>query len=101
GTYYDTGLGACGITNNNGDFIAAIAHDDFDNFPGYDRVNPNHNPICGKKVRATWEGKSVDVVITDRCGGCAPGALDFSPAAFAVLASSDVGRLKGMTWTFI
>lgn len=33
GTFYDTGLGACGITNNDNDFIAAIGHGGFDSFP--------------------------------------------------------------------
>ncbi|KAI0080106.1 hypothetical protein K474DRAFT_395167 [Panus rudis PR-1116 ss-1] len=119
GTFYNPGLGACGTTSHNEDFMAAIAHEDFDNYPGYHDGNPNHNPICGKKVRATCkydstvslrtftefipvgQGKSVEVTIVDRCGDCAPGALDFSPAAFDQLASESVGRLHGMTWTFI
>ena len=33
GTFYATGLGACGETNNDGDFIAAIGHGGFDSFP--------------------------------------------------------------------
>ena len=32
-TWYNTGLGACGETNNDGDFIAAIGHGGFDSFP--------------------------------------------------------------------
>lgn len=32
-TFYATGLGACGITNNDGEFIAAVSEDLFDNYP--------------------------------------------------------------------
>ncbi|KAG8968566.1 hypothetical protein FRC03_006966 [Tulasnella sp. 419] len=99
-TFYDTGLTACGITNKDSDFIAAVAASRFDSFPGAG-ANPNNNPICKKKVRAFYEGKSVDVIITDRCVGCAFDDLDFSRAAFAKLASFDKGRLEGMTWDFI
>lgn len=33
GTYYSTGLGACGITNNDGQRIAAVSHLLFDSYP--------------------------------------------------------------------
>jgi len=33
GTFYATGLGACGITNNDGQHICAVSHDLFDSFP--------------------------------------------------------------------
>jgi hypothetical protein len=100
GTFYETGLGACGINNVDTDFIAAVASATFDNFPGA-TANPNENPICNKQVTATYQGKSVTVSITDRCAGCAGAAdLDFSPSAFSVLAPESVGRLEGLTWVF-
>ncbi|KAG8697102.1 hypothetical protein FRC09_008069 [Ceratobasidium sp. 395] len=99
-TFYGTGLGACGITNKDTDYIAAVSHLLFDSFPGYGGGNPNANPICNKKVTAHYQGKSVTVVITDRCVGCAFGDLDFSPAAFDNLADQALGRLDGMTWSF-
>jgi hypothetical protein len=40
GTYYETGLGACGIYNTDSDFIAAASASYFDNFPGA-TANPN------------------------------------------------------------
>ncbi|KAF8622916.1 hypothetical protein AX15_006677 [Amanita polypyramis BW_CC] len=98
GTYYATGLGACGITNTDADYIAAVSHLLFDNFPGYDGVNPNSNPVCGKKVKVEYQGKTVTVAITDRCTGCLLTDLDFSPTAFDVLGSPAVGRLFGMQW---
>lgn len=32
-TFYTTGLGACGITNNDGEYIAAASHELFDHYP--------------------------------------------------------------------
>jgi len=33
GTWYDPGLGACGITNTDSDYIAAVSHSLFDTYP--------------------------------------------------------------------
>ncbi|EKM54243.1 uncharacterized protein PHACADRAFT_97638 [Phanerochaete carnosa HHB-10118-sp] len=98
-TYYETGLGACGITNSDTDYIAAVSHTLFDNFPGYGGGNSNSNPICGKSATANYDGKSVSFTITDRCVGCAEWDLDFSPTAFSQLANEDVGRIYGVTWS--
>lgn len=100
GTFYDIGLGACGITNSGDDKIAAVSYLLFDTYPGYDGTNSNNNPICGKSVTATYGGKSVTVQITDRCTGCALTDLDFSPSAFTELADESVGRITGMTWVW-
>jgi len=97
-TFYQTGLGACGITNTDSDYIAAVSYLLFDSFPHYNGVNPNQNPICGKKVIASYKGKSVTVALTDRCTGCALTDLDFAPAAFKQLGDQSLGRLYGMTW---
>ncbi|KAH6917310.1 riboflavin aldehyde-forming enzyme [Coprinopsis sp. MPI-PUGE-AT-0042] len=100
GTYYDTGLGACGETNNDGDYIAAVSHELFDNFPGYGRVNPNLNPMCGRSVTVSYQGRSITVRLVDRCTACKLTDLDFSPAAFKDLAPNGDGRIHGMTWTW-
>ncbi|KAF5374239.1 hypothetical protein D9758_004725 [Tetrapyrgos nigripes] len=99
-TYYSTGLGACGITNTDADHIAAVSHLLFDQYPGYNGGNPNSNPVCGKKIKATYKGKSTTVTVTDRCEACAMTDLDFSPAAFKDLADPSLGRLSGMTWVW-
>ncbi|KAI0330553.1 hypothetical protein GY45DRAFT_1323494 [Cubamyces sp. BRFM 1775] len=101
GTYYATGLGACGITNHDSDYIAAVSHLLFDNYPGYDGANPNNNPVCNRKIKATYQGKSVTITVTDRCTGCAVTDLDFSPSAFSQLADFAVGRLHDMTWVWV
>jgi hypothetical protein len=100
GTYYGTGLGACGITNNDSQHIAAVSHLLFDTFPGYNGANPNTNAVCGRTITATYQGKSVQVTITDRCTACAVTDIDFSPSAFSVLADQAVGRISGMQWVW-
>ncbi|KAI0820518.1 RlpA-like double-psi beta-barrel-protein domain-containing protein-containing protein [Trametes gibbosa] len=97
-TFYDAGLGSCGIFNTDSDFIVAIDAATFDTFPGA-TANPNTNPICNRQLTATANGKSVTLTVTDRCAGCAPGSIDMTPTAFQQLASLDVGRLHGVTWT--
>ena len=44
------------------------------------------------------QGKSVNVMIVDACGGCSGSTdLDFSPAAFSQLADESLGRID-ITW---
>ncbi|KZT69915.1 hypothetical protein DAEQUDRAFT_668682, partial [Daedalea quercina L-15889] len=97
-TYYETGLGACGIDNTDTDYIVAVSEDLFDNYPGYTGSNPNDNPVCNKQITASYNGNSVTVTVTDRCTGCATTDLDFSPSAFEQLADLSQGRLYGVTW---
>lgn len=95
GTYYAPGLGACGVTSLESDFIVAISHELYDaNAAG---ANPNNNPLCGKKITAFYEGNSVEVTVVDRCEGCKYYDLDFSPSAFSKLANQDLGRID-ITW---
>jgi expansin (peptidoglycan-binding protein) len=101
GTFYATGLGACGITNNDGQDIAAVSHMFFDAFPGYNGINPNTNPLCGKTARVTYQGTTIEVQLTDRCGGCQYGDLDFSPHAFNQLADPSQGRISNIEWEII
>jgi hypothetical protein len=43
-TYYYTGLGSCGFTNTDDEYVVAISHLLMDpKNPG----NPNNNPLCG------------------------------------------------------
>jgi len=100
GTFYSTGLGSCGITNNDGQNIVAVSHLLYDSFPGYQGGNPNNNPICGRKVVASYGGKSVTLTITDRCTGCQLTDLDMAPSAFNQLADPSIGRIHGVTWVW-
>ncbi|CAE7070504.1 unnamed protein product [Rhizoctonia solani] len=101
GTYYGTGLGSCGITSKDTDYIVAVSQLLYDGFEGFTGGNPNNNPICNKKIKATYQGKSVTVTVVDRCVGCALRDLDFSPSAFDQLADQSLGRLSGVSWVFV
>ncbi|KAL2143393.1 hypothetical protein VTI28DRAFT_10507 [Corynascus sepedonium] len=97
-TYYYPGLGACGMFNGDGDLVVALSHVDFD--PHTPNGNPNHNSLCGRRLRASYSGKSVEVTVVDRCPSCNSGDLDLSPAAFNHLADLSVGTFRG-TWNWI
>ncbi|KAL8276215.1 hypothetical protein RQP46_011376 [Phenoliferia psychrophenolica] len=99
-TYFAPGLGACGTYASDTDYIVAASHLIYDYFPGA-TANPNLNPICGKKIAATYGGNTVIVTVQDECMGCAAWNLDFSPTVFKKLAPLSVGRLDGMTWKFV
>ncbi|KAH7869946.1 RlpA-like double-psi beta-barrel-protein domain-containing protein-containing protein [Lentinula edodes] len=99
GTYYDTGLTSCGKTYTDSDLIVALSHFFYDTYPGA-TANPNNNPVCGKKLTAHYQGKSVTVTVADRCTGCAMYDLDFTPTGFEALSDLSVGRISGVTWTF-
>ena len=68
--------------------------------------NPNTNPFCGRKIRATRhrEGSAnnvtQDVTVVDRCTGCKVYDLDFSPDAFEEMADQVLGRVD-VTWAFL
>ncbi|KAI5949870.1 DAG7 [Candida jiufengensis] len=98
GTFYSPGLGACGSYHSDSDYIIAISHELYDshNVGG----NPNNNPLCNKKIRASYNGKSVDVTVVDRCEACAYNDLDFSPTAFSQLADQSLGRID-ITWEWL
>jgi hypothetical protein len=97
-TYYNPGLCACGQTHGDGDYVVALSHADFD--PSTPNGNPNNNPLCGRRLRASYNGKSVEVTVVDRCVACNSGGLDLSPAAFGALADLGLGVIYG-TWDWI
>ena len=97
-TYYDPGLGACGIDSHDGDHIVAVSHFIFDAVST--GSNPNANPLCGKMIRARRDGKSVDLKVVDRCTGCQPRDLDITLKVFAGLAAVERGRVD-VEWSWL
>ena len=99
-TYYEPGLGACGVTSKNGDKIVAVSH------LLYDAVqsggDPNSNSLCGKMIRARLPGgsKSVDLKVVDRCTGCKARDLDITVDVFASLTNVDLGRVS-VEWNWL
>jgi len=99
GTFFATGLGACGITNYPTDSIVAISQIRFD--AASTGPNPNDNPLCGAKVSISFEGNSHTATIVDRCTGCEKDSLDMTTNLFQVFADLGVGRIHGIEWNFI
>lgn len=107
-TYYQPGLGACGVTSTEDDFIVSLSHILFDAAGSSTDSggNSNENPLCGKMLRATRynEGasaqRSVDLKVVDRCTGCEVDDLDTSLKAFERLARSASGRVD-VSWAWL
>ncbi|RKO92863.1 RlpA-like double-psi beta-barrel-protein domain-containing protein-containing protein, partial [Blyttiomyces helicus] len=87
-TYYTPGLGACGQTNSESDYIVAMNQAQYDG-------------TCGNQVCITYNGGSgVTATVMDECPGCSFGDLDVSPVIFNALCGSlDAGRVT-ISWTW-
>ncbi|KAH7103657.1 Non-catalytic module family EXPN protein [Auriculariales sp. MPI-PUGE-AT-0066] len=85
-TWFNVGLGSCGKTDNDNDFIVALN-------PGKTRGH------CDRWIHVKKGNKEVYAKVRDTCPSCAPAAIDLSPAAFKKLGTLDAGVLN-ITWTF-
>ncbi|RCH84144.1 hypothetical protein CU098_008100 [Rhizopus stolonifer] len=96
GTWYDIGLGSCGWTNSDSEFVAALNAPQMQN-----GENPNKNSNCGRMIRVinTANNKAVNVKIVDTCPPCASGSVDLSPSAFSQIADLSTGRIK-IKWSW-
>ncbi|KAF8992978.1 barwin-like endoglucanase, partial [Cyathus striatus] len=97
------GIGSCGTVVNDSDYSAAVAHALFDTYPFSRCAKPcNSNPICGRNLRLTYQGKSVTVMVVDRCADCeGMYNVDLTSTAFQQLAPLSVGRLYGVQWDWV
>jgi hypothetical protein len=87
--------GACGTVHSDNDFVAALDSRTYGNTGA-------KSSYCGKKIRITWQGKSVDVTVADACPTCEnSNSVDLSIAAFEQLAPQSVGLLKDITWELL
>ncbi|KAI4156572.1 MAG: hypothetical protein L6R39_001082 [Caloplaca ligustica] len=94
-TYYDTGLGACGWTNDGTrEKVFALAH-------GMMGEQSNGNPFCGRRAEISLDGNTVVGRLVDKCGGCEGQSIDLSHALFDVLAPESKGRISDVKWHFI
>ncbi|EPQ27214.1 uncharacterized protein PFL1_05137 [Pseudozyma flocculosa PF-1] len=100
GTFYSAGLGACGKTNSDQDMIVAVSKDVFERFNPSDG-NPNHNHLCGLRIKITYKGKSAFATIEDECPTCPTTSLDMTKTLFEHFADPDQGVLNGMQWTIL
>lgn len=103
GVMSGTGMTSCGVEIDKDVWAVALAHEFYDTYPGYDGTNPNNNPLCGKKIIATYKGKSVRVTALDRCHDCTGvHNLDLTMIAFEALTGQTAGRMKDgeLVWQF-
>ncbi|KAL4980281.1 RlpA-like double-psi beta-barrel-protein domain-containing protein-containing protein [Aspergillus desertorum] len=97
-TYYDPGLGSCGITSTSSEKICAVSHIVFD--AALTSGNPNENPLCGLMLRIRRGDRSVDVKVVDRCPGCSVDDLDVSSSVFEELGDLTEGRVT-VEWAWL
>jgi len=105
--YYGGGKGACGEPIADDTMVAALAVTGFGDST-YDVATGNPtNKWCNQKIRITYNGKTADAKIMDRCSGCTgAGGLDATPALWEALTGGVGGasgdRLEsGMSWVAI
>jgi len=94
-TYYEAGLGACGIVSDGTvQNVVALPHVLMGSAS-------NNNPYCGKTItiKCSATGKTTTATVVDKCMGCENYAIDLSIAAFTALDDPAVGR-TGATWWF-
>ncbi|KAH7363549.1 RlpA-like double-psi beta-barrel-protein domain-containing protein-containing protein [Plectosphaerella cucumerina] len=94
-TYYDLGVGACGIDDG--------GKDDAENIVALSHLlmgeESNRNPFCGKVITIRLGSQTTTAVVHDKCMGCAKGDVDVSRAVFNKLAGSlDAGRVPVEWW---
>lgn len=88
GTWYDTGLGACGWNNVNSDAVIALSPSVY--------AGGAH---CGKTVTVTnvKTGAKATGTVADECPGCGVNDIDMTPGLFQQLGSLDEGVLT-VSW---
>ena len=95
-TFFFPGLGACGKNNNSNDLIVALP------VQYWTTANPNLDPVCGRKIEVTRNGKSVTARVVDKCpaDSCPGENIDLSPAAFDKIGNRNEGRVQ-VSWKFV
>ncbi|KAK8035234.1 RlpA-like double-psi beta-barrel-protein domain-containing protein-containing protein [Apiospora rasikravindrae] len=88
-TYYNPGLGSCGLTNADGDTVVALSPSQY----------AEHPDACGKKIVINYGGKTATATVVDKCPGCNTDSIDVSPSVFQSLESLDAGRVQ-VSWSF-
>jgi len=91
GTWFDVGLGNCGLEDTNSDPIVAISKTLYDQ---------NNGGNCNQWIKINYGGKSVHAKIRDSCQSCGYYDLDMSPATFKGLSSLGTGQIE-VSWNFM
>lgn len=89
-TFFYVGLGNCGDTNVDSDWIVALATSTYSN-----------GAHCNQQIKITdSKGTSHVATVKDSCPSCGDGDLDLSPSLFQAFTSLDAGVFQ-MTWEFV
>ncbi|KAF8554687.1 hypothetical protein OG21DRAFT_1508695 [Imleria badia] len=91
GTWFNDGLGACGLTNKDSDIIVALPVDEYD-----------RGAHCNQWVKITniANGKTAYGLVRDECPGCGQYGLDMSIGLFEKLGDLNTGVLS-IDWNFM
>ncbi|KID87852.1 riboflavin aldehyde-forming enzyme [Metarhizium guizhouense ARSEF 977] len=93
-TWYDIGMGSCGEDDKGRDMtecIVAVSHIRMGQ-------QSNGNPMCGKTISMSANGKTITGTVKDKCMGCAANDIDVSKACFTQLFDLGVGRTTIEWW---
>ncbi|EJT98499.1 barwin-like endoglucanase [Dacryopinax primogenitus] len=91
-TWFEVGLGACGYTDTDADYVVAL------NAPQY-----TSGDFCNRflLVSNSDTGASAVAKVRDECPGCAEGSLDMSPDLFKALSSGGLDEgVFPISWQF-
>jgi len=98
-TFYElaAGLTSCGGSHQDSEAVVALPIGVMEQ---YDGANPNNNPLCGKSIAITYQGKTQYGTVVDSCGGCDSQSIDLSPSLFQSLTGNmGLGRVGGVSWS--
>ncbi|KAF9998922.1 hypothetical protein BGZ80_006536 [Entomortierella chlamydospora] len=91
GTWFTDTVGSCETPFDTNDMIVAVNAEQMDG-----------TSQCGRTVKITVDGKSVEATVVDTCPSqyCSYGALDLSQAVFKKFAPLSQGVIQ-VTWKFV
>ncbi|KAI5295482.1 hypothetical protein KEM52_001256 [Ascosphaera acerosa] len=94
-TYYDPagGLTSCGTTfDTNTQNVVALNM-------ALSGPASNNNPLCGRQIRASYNGKTTVGTVEDKCAGCDPNHIDVSAKMLKELGIVDMA--EGVEWELL
>lgn len=103
-SYYTPGMGSCGHTNSDSDYIFAYGKDLMAAKGG---ANPNLNPLCGRKIQIkAYDGTMVTAELMDTCYACGgnDSFIDLSQGLWDRIAKGNPkadGIMTGMSFTWM
>lgn len=96
-TYYTTGEGACGWTNDGlSEHVVALSHIMMGT--ASNDGSGSTNSYCGKIITIKYGSSTTTAKVVDKCMGCAEYAIDLSTLAFSDLLDLGAGRVTGDWW---